>query len=233
MYSKESIKKVVSQMNARRAYYAPIAVDNVKMAISAGNRKIGRVMNVSLPPIITCANCKECMYYCYDVKACLQYPNTVIDARMRNLSVLMKDREEYFARIDKKMNARRKNKFFRWHVSGDILDIDYFDRMVKNSRMHSDFIIWTYTKNYRIVNEWIAKNGRDALPKNLHIMFSKWDGLKIDNPYNMPVFACKMKNGNIDNMEWDKMYKCPGNCDACKSCGRGCIGGENTYCDEH
>ena len=55
----------------------------------------------------------------------------------------------------------------------------------------------------------------------------------MKNPYNMPVFACRMKNGNIDNMKWDAMYKCPGNCDVCKACGRGCIAGEDTYCDEH
>ena len=149
MYSKQSISKVDNLMAARRAYYAPIAVDHIKMAISTGNRKIGRVMNVSLPPIMTCANCKECKYLCYDVKACLQYPNTVIDARIRNLSVLMKDREEYFARIDAAMSRRRKNKYFRWHVAGDIIDSDYFDRMIKNAQHHPDFVIWTYTKNYK------------------------------------------------------------------------------------
>ena len=233
MYSKESIQKAVNLMNARRAYYAPVAVDQIKMSISAGNRKIGRVMNVSLPPIVTCPNCAQCMYYCYDVKACLQYPNTVIDARMRNLSILLKDRDEYFRRIDAAMSRRRKNKYFRWHVAGEIVDIDYFSRMIDNARRHPDFIIWTYTKNYSVVNEWIKENGRDAIPSNFHIMFSKWDGLKMENPYNMPVFACKMKAGNVDDMPWEIMYKCPGNCDICKAAGRGCIAGENTYADEH
>ena len=233
MYSKQSVTKAVNEMNARRTYYAPKAVDEIKMAISAGNRKIGRVMNVSLPPVLTCANCKECMFYCYDIKACLQYPNTVIDARVRNLAVLIKNRDEYFRRIDEKMTRRRKNKFFRWHVAGDIVDIDYFDRMIKNARKHADFVIWTYTKNYKVVNEWIAKNGRDAIPANFHIMFSKWDGLKMENPYNMPVFACRMKDGNKDPMPWETMYKCPGNCDICKAARRGCMAGENTFADEH
>ena len=233
MYSKESIKKVVSLMNARRAYYAPISVDHIAMAISKGNRKIGRVMNVSLPPIMTCANCAECMLYCYDIKACLQYPATVIDARIRNLSILLKDRDDYFNRIDVAMSRRRKNKFFRWHVAGDIVDIDYFDRMIYNARRHPDFVIWTYTKNYKVVNAWIDANGRDAIPANMHIMFSKWDGMPMDNPHNMPVFACRMKDGNKDAMAWDTMWKCPGNCDVCKAAGRGCIVGECTYCDEH
>ena len=233
MYSKPSISKVVNEMNARRAYYAPKAADEIKMTISTGNRKIGQVMNVSLPPVLTCANGKECMFYCYDIKACLQYSNTVIDARVRNLVILIKNREEFFSRIDKKMSRRRKNKFFRWHVAGDIVDIDYFNRMIENARKHADFIIWTYTKNYAVVNAWIAENGLDAIPSNFHIMFSKWDGLKMDNPYNMPVFACKMKDGNKDPMPWEIMHKCPGNCDICKATERGCIAGENTYADEH
>ena len=232
MYSKESIKKAVDLMNARRTYYAPIAVDHIKMAISTGNRKIGRVMNVSLPPILTCANCKECKYLCYDVKACLQYPNTVIDARVRNLSVLMKDRNEYFARIDAAMSRRRKNKFFRWHVAGEILDVDYFNRMIENARRHPDFTIWTYTKNYSVVNAWIKENGRDAIPANFHVMFSEWRGLDMVNPYKMPEFRVVFKSDAI-KPDPKKNHYCPGNCDICKASGRGCIAGETTYCNEH
>ena len=234
MYTKQSISKVVNEMNARRTYYDPKAVDEIKMTISTGNRKIGQVMNVSLPPLLTCANCDKCALYCYDIKACLQYPNTVIDARIRNLVILLKDRDEFFSRIDRKMSRRRKNKYFRWHVAGDIVDIDYFDRMIENARNHPEFIaIWTYTKNYDVVNAWIDKHGLDAIPKNFHIMFSKWDGLEMKNPHGLPVFACKLKDGNRDPMPWETMHKCPGNCDICKKAGRGCIAGEDTYADEH
>ena len=234
MYTIKSITKTVNAINARRAYYAPLAVDKVKMCISTGNNKIGRVLNVSLPPIVTCGNCAHCMYYCYDIKACLQYPDTVIDARVRNLHVLLNDRNEYFARIDKKMSRRRKNKYFRWHVAGDIIDYDYFDRMIENARRHPDYeAIWTYTKMYDIVNAWIDANGIDAIPGNFHIMFSKWDGVPMNNPYGLPIFACKLKDGNKDVMPWDNMYNCPGNCDICKECKRGCMSGENTYANEH
>lgn len=234
MYKAASVKKAINEINARRAYYAPLAVDAVKMAISGGNRKIGRVLNVSLPPVVTCGNCSHCALYCYDIKACLQYPGTVIDARVRNLHVLINDRDEYFRRIDEKMTHRRKNKFFRWHVAGDIIDYDYFDRMVKNARNHPEYVaIWTYTKMYNIINKWIDNNGLAAIPANFHVMFSKWDGVEMDNPHNMPVFACKLKDGNADPMPWNDMYKCPGNCDLCKAGRRGCMAGENTYADEH
>ena len=216
-------------MEARTAYMQK-DIDNIKMAISAGNRKIGRVLNVSLPPIMTCANCKECMHFCYDIKACLQYPNTVIDARVRNLVILLKDRDEYFSRIIAKIARRRMNKYFRWHVAGDIVDADYFDRMVQVARLFPEWIFWTYTKNYAVVNQWIADHGAtsDAVPSNLHVMFSEWRGLPMVNPYGMPEFSCHFP----DEPE-PATFKCPGNCDVCKLAGRGCVAGENVHADLH
>ena len=233
MYTIESIRKMVKAMNNERANLEKQDINSIKLCISSGNRKIGRVMNVSLPPVISCSNCTECKFYCYDIKACLQYPNTVINARMRNLVVLLHDRDRFFAEIDDKMNRRRTNKYFRWHVAGDIVDADYFNRIVENARRHSDFVIWTYTKVYHIVNEWIANNG--PLPSNLHVMFSEWDGMPMDNPYNLPIFTCKLKAGNKNRTadSFESMHKCPGNCDICKATNRGCIAGENTYADEH
>ena len=64
MYSRESIKKVEGLMKARRMYYAPIAAERIAMAISNGNRKIGRVMNVSLPPIISSLLCIKTKHEC-------------------------------------------------------------------------------------------------------------------------------------------------------------------------
>jgi len=184
-------------------------------------------------PIITCGNCRECKYFCYDVKACLQYPDTVIDARMRNTVILERNRDEYFSRIEKAISRRRKNKFFRWHVAGDIVDIDYLIRMIEIAKRHPEFTFWTYTKMYWIVNTYCDKCGKESIPENLHIMFSKWDGLKMNNPYRFPVFAVKMKNGNIDYIPFNEYFKCPGNCDICKESNRGCVAGENTYNDEH
>lgn len=225
-FKNETIKKVVSNLKDAEKKYTNVSVDDIKMCISNGNQKIGRVMNVSLPPVLTCGNCKECMHYCYDIKACLQYSNTVIDARIRNLVILKKDRNEYFDRIDKKVSRRRKNKYFRWHVAGDIIDLDYFERMVKIAIDHPDFVFWTYTKMYHIVNEFIAAGG--IIPGNFHIMFSEWRGMPMENPYNMPEFRVVFKGETKPAGHY-----CPGNCDVCKATNRGCIAGETTYCMEH
>lgn len=228
MYSEKSLRKVIKLMKEHGKMLAKIPVEDIKMAISKGNRKIGRVMNVSLPPLLSCANCSGCSKLCYDIKACLQYPDTVIDARMRNLTILQKDREEYFRRINDAISRRRLHKFFRWHVAGDIVDADYFARMVEIARRHPDFKFWTYTKNYAVVNRWVDENGRDALPANLSVMFSEWRGMPMDNPHGFPEFRVVFKDETPP-----AGFYCPGNCDVCKEINRGCIAGETTYCNEH
>lgn len=239
MYNKESLVKVVKLMRATEKAYESKASADIKMCISKGNRKIGRVMNVSLPPIMTCHNCKECKYFCYDIKACLQYPNTVIDARIRNYVIMQRSMADYFNRIEQAIERRKTNKYFRWHVAGDIVNMEYFENMVEIAKRHPDFVFWTYTKNYNIVNQYVWEHSSgfvaDAIPTNFHIMFSEWDGMPIDNPYGFPIFTCKLKSGNKNHSPefFDSLYKCPGNCDICKACGMGCIGGMDTYADEH
>ncbi len=236
MYKPETIKKVIDNAVKLTAMYREKGLGAVKISISKGNRKIGRVLNVSLMPVMTCGNCKHCKEICYDIKACIQYKN-VIDARVRNTILARHDRERYFAEIRKACKHRKKNLFFRWHVAGEILDAEYFEEMVHIAREFPKFRFWTYTKMYEIVNAWCDKNGKENLPSNLSIMFSEWkvqleDGSYIvvpfPNPYNFPVFAVRFKGE-----EAPKMHKCPGNCDICKETGRGCPYGESSYADEH
>lgn len=233
MYTLETIKKVMGiAKDYEKRLNAIEDVNEIKMCISAGNRKIGRVMNVSLMPVMTCANCKECKFLCYDIKACAQYPDTVINARMRNTIILKRDRELYFRRIEDACRRRRKNKFFRWHVAGDIIDIDYFAHMVDIARKFPEFCFWTYTKNYSVVNAYVENNGGSitaAIPENLHVMFSEWRGVDMINPYGFPEFRVVFKDDAVKPAG----HYCPGNCDICKVAGRGCVAGETTYCNEH
>lgn len=208
--------------------------DFLHVTISKGNSKIGKVMNVSIMPLLSCGNCGQCMSYCYDVKACVQYTN-VLRARMKNLFLAHEYRDRYFDEIDTAMNRRRKHKYFRWHVGGEIPDYDYFCRMVENAKRHPDFVIWTYTKMYQFVNRYCSENGRDSIPSNFTIMFSEWDGTPLNNPYNFPIFTCKLKEGNKNHSVefFDSLWRCPGNCDICKKAKRGCVVSESAYADEH
>lgn len=225
-YKKESLKKLFESFKGLITKYRRRNVSDIPLCISNGNVKIGRVMNVSLPPVLSCGKCKQCKHYCYDIKACLQYPHNVADARIRNWTILQKDRAEYFRRIEEKVSRRRRNKFFRWHVAGDIVDADYFQNMVAIAERHPEFIFWTYTKMYHIVNDFIDAGG--SIPKNFHIMFSEWRGLPMENPHNMPEFRVVFKGEDRPAGHY-----CPGNCDICKANGRGCLAGETTYALEH
>jgi hypothetical protein len=158
MYTCEGLKKYREQMKKAIGAYDDIPVELLKVAISAGNRKIGKVLNVSLPPMFTCGNCAECIKYCYDVKACLQYKNA-LNARARNLSILSRDFDGYFRQIRSRMSRRRVNKFFRFHVAGDMVSARYLDEVVKTARLFPEWIIWTYTKEFELVNEYVRTHG--------------------------------------------------------------------------
>ncbi len=235
MWKPETIKKMLDDINSRTASWNLVEVHEVPMCLSQGDVKIGRVLNVSLPPILSCGRCSHCSGHCYDVGSCIRFEEAA-DARARNWSILLRDRDLYFQKIDLKMTRRRKHLFMRWHQGGEIVDYDYFCRMVENARKHSRFRIWTYTKMYHIVNRWCDLNGgKEALPSNFVVMFSKWDGVPMDNPYNFPTFTCRLLSGNKDTPEeyFKTTYKCPGNCDVCKELHRGCIYGESVWTDEH
>ena len=227
-YRPETIRNFKMKADAIITKYQSVNVTDIKFTISSGNKKIGHVMNVSTLPVYTCKNCSGCVKFCYDIKALLMYPSA-IDARVRNTVILWRDRDLFFRLIDEKMSRRRKNKYFRWHVAGDIVDLDYFSRMVENARRHPDFVIWTYTKNYAVVNEYCDIYGKDSIPANFTVMFSEWRGMPIVNPYNFPEFRVFEEGEQIPTTA----HVCPGNCNICKETGKGCPFGQTTYCKLH
>lgn len=189
-----------------------IVENELKVSISKGNSKMGAVPSVSLPPIVTCKNCSSCSKDCYAAKLARLRPS-VRDAWQRNLTIVTKDRESYFTQVKA---AAMITRFFRWHVSGDILDIDYLDRMVKLARDLKGTEFLAFTKNYEDVNEYFRNHKK---PANLHLIFSlPFDGAKIDNPHNLPTAAVIFKG-----QEPAPEYKiCGGNCTECACRGVGC-----------
>ena len=228
MSKEERLHKYLRLMSERIKYWSK-RLSEIKVCLSDGNRKIGKVMNVSTAPVFCCGNCAECRHLCYDIKACFQYEN-VRDARARNTVLARQNPEEYFRQIDEAISRRRTNKYFRWHVAGDILNYAYFENMVRIAEKHPDFLFWTYTKMYWIVNQYIDNHG--PLPSNLHVMFSEWRGMPMDNPHGMPEFRVVFHDDAV-KPDPKTCHYCPGNCDICKALHRGCVAGETTYCNEH
>jgi len=186
--------------------------NNNKVSISTGNAKMGFIPSVSLPPIKTCTNCESCARKCYAAKLCCIYPS-VKAAYDRNYDILTRDRSAYFAQIKA---AAILSGFFRWHVSGDIIDADYLHNMCKLARECKNTRFLAFTKNYGVVNEYLNTHRK---PKNLQIVFSlPFDGATVDNPHNLPTAAVILKG----KAPADQYKICGGNCSECACRGVGC-----------
>lgn len=226
-----TVQKLVKELKSIEKHWRKViaAGKRVKMSISTGNTKIGRTLNVSIAPILSCGNCKECMRTCYAVANMIRRGFDVKNAWVKNYVLLLMNRDEYFQQIRDKIRRRRKNFFFRWHVAGDIIDADYFARMVEIAKEFPHFKFWTYTKMHHIVNAFCDMYGRDAIPENLNIMFSVWEK-EIVNPYGFRRFIFVPR----DAKEKPKGFYCCGNCDICKEKNVGCVGYQcDVYANEH
>lgn len=187
-------------------------MNNKKVSISKSNSKMGNIPSVSLPPIVTCKNCESCAKKCYAAKLCRIYPS-VRNAYNNNLDLLKEDRATYFSQIEE---AATMTTFFRWHVSGDIIDCDYLDRMCKTARKCKSTHFLAFTKNYEDVNAYFANHKK---PRNLQIIFSlPFDGSEINNPHNLPTAGVIFKN----QVPADNWKICGGNCQECACRGVGC-----------
>ena len=228
----ETVAKYIKLAMDALNYFIAILC-NCHVAFSYGNEKIGRVLNVSLLPILTCGkNCRVCKGICYDIKACLRFADIrggVLAARAKNTALALYDEARYFEEIDRKMSRRKKNKFLRWHVGGDIPSLSYFIHMVELARKHPDFVCWTYTKQYYIVNEYCRIYGKESIPENLSVMFSVWDGLELDNPYGFATFKCVLTGRSFT----PGVHRCPGNCKVCLDSKTGCPYQQDTENGQH
>lgn len=185
-----------------------------KVTISDNNSKMGKVASVSLLPFLTCpSRCKgTCGGICYAAKIANMRPS-VLTSYARNTAIAMHKPELFWAQVNAAMMAVR---FFRFHVSGDILNAEYFGRLVSACKANRHCEVLVFTKRYEIVNAWISENGE--LPENLHLLFSGWENLKTINPHGLPETNVYGK-GEEPDPEWKL---CGGNCFECGCRGLGC-----------
>lgn len=228
--SDRSIKKAVNNW----AEYKTVNFSNedINIHISNGNIKLGAIMNVSLPPVVTCHNCAECKHYCYAVRNYNRLPD-VSNAWNENYLLFLTDPQVYFASIS---YAVRLQRFFRWHVSGDIVNGAYFLGMIRVATENPNCEFLAFTKAYQIVNEAIAAGA--VIPKNLHVLFSAAPGTDMPNPYRLPEchinFEDPSKNTYCGGAEYE--HHCNGNCTECVINGCGCFflkNGDVTIIDQH
>lgn len=187
----------------------------LKVTISGGNKKLGDIPSVSLPPVesITgirvCVKC-NCNKDCYAKKHIYDLHKQPASTYEDNLYTYLNNESLYWKSIEA---ACMTHMNFRYHVSGDILNIDYLQHMVDIAKRNPHCSTICFTKKYGIVNKWMKDNGE--LPPNLHIIYSAWKGLPMSNPFFMPECHIIYKDGTTTMNENKTSYYCGGNCTEC------------------
>ena len=211
-YNENTLAKFGEALNVAKA--AVKSGEDFRVRFSDGNTKMGAVASVSTLPFITCpACCKEtCGAKCYAAKLANLRPNVLRNYAI-NTAIAIYKPVEYWQQINDFVKGVR---FFRFHVSGDILNYSYFRHMVGVANENPHCEILCFTKRFDIVNAYIDSNG--DLPVNLHILFSGWTNLIPTNPHKLPetnVYTCEA--------DFDESWKtCGGNCFNCACRGVGC-----------
>ena len=183
-----------------------------RISISPGNVKMGAIPSVSLPPVITCAPGCTCARKCYALRIA-RLRKTVRDAYARNLDILNNDPASYWLQVEA---AAATTRYFRYHVSGDIVNAAYLENMAAIARKQPATHFLAFTKKYSLVNDYISNGNK--IPDNLHIIFSAWPGMPMDNPHGLPVAEVIFK-GQDPRDDWKI---CGGNCAECACRGCGC-----------
>lgn len=198
-----------------------------KVKISPGNSKLGAIPSVSLPSVITCREC-GCQTKCYARRIERRRPS-VAKAYATNYEILTTEPETYWREVEA---AIMLSRFFRFHVSGDILDNVYLAHMIDIAQRNPHCEILCFTKKYEVVNEHLGFGG--TIPQNLHIIFSAWVGLQMVNPFSLPEAHVRYKNGTTTAS--DSAKECSGNCSECATTDGGCWSlknGEQVVFNEH
>lgn len=183
--------------------------------ISPGNAKMGAVPSVSLPAYYTCRHDCECSKKCY-ARRLERIRKSVREAYQSNYQLLEENPEVYWREVEASVMMTR---FFRFHVSGDIPSEDYLLHMISIAQKNPHCEILCFTKKFSIVNQYLDSTG-GVLPDNLHIVFSGWRNLQMENPYALPEAHVLYRDGTTTAAPG--YIPCGGNCASCATTGAGC-----------
>jgi len=175
----------------------------VELHVSEGNVKIGNVVSVSLPPVLSCVPGIPCRKKCYALRAWRLYPNTR-KAWKENLEIAQQDLAYFERELIANLQKRRSKRYFRWHVSGDIPFPSYVSMMIRVALALPDWHFVCMTKRY----SWVEKRN---FPSNLTMICSAWGSNCPKN--DLPVAQVEFKTGPRK----EGIY-CPGTCTSCKLC---------------
>lgn len=180
----------------------------MKIIISDGNSKLGRIPNLSLIPVKDCGNCDYCMADCYALKAWKRYPNTRA-AWKQNSVAFRSDPFGAARKIALWFKSKRKPPpYFRIHVAGDFLTKEHFAIWSWLADWYPDTKFLAFTKMHQLINMQIV-------PDNMQIIFSQWPGMSDHSPQG--ARRAWLQDGTEDRIS-KGAFECSGSCIDCKTC---------------
>ena len=194
----------------------------LKLSLRKGNSKLGRIYNISLPPGLTCAKTAKCYEEgCYARKFYNLRPQCR-NAWDTNYALYLENPEGYFRYIQAVLSLERV-PLFRWHVSGDIPDIEYLRWMHNTADVCPDTRFLCFTKRTDLLGLWYNDLKTVNVPKNLRFVLSMWPGVSIDKECDDKLSALFPKAWMRDSEKPDPRIPrdavpCDGGCDKCGLC---------------
>ena len=198
------------------------------LKISKNNTKLGKIASFSLPSIKSCLGATiECKNICYAHKIERIYKNAA-KSYEHNLLQIDEDTfvEDLSEDIKKIMEKKDAVKVFRWHISGDIINISYLHKIKKIMENLSDITFYAYTRNWSLSN-WQPHIDSLKEISNFTLIASMDDehitnNILPDNTYRIAYVGSKsiMDISKITNR---KIITCPNQtrdilCDECTYC---------------
>lgn len=251
-YSAETLKKLSEVQNATIAHIIADGLHKYHVRIMPKNQKVP-CPNFGTCPVRNCVNCASCIQSCYVIKAAMRFPWAPWDTYMDengivrhkpgtmfsecvNAAIYENDVARFWDEIAAAL-ARQRSAYMRGWESGDNGTVYDVDRQNDMARRNDDKLLWSYTKTWDVVNEWIDENG--PLADNNKIMFSIPFGMEIDtfnavhNPHGLATFYVARNVAEFKAAVARGYMPCPGDCQKCIDGKRGCVAGQNVVCMAH
>jgi hypothetical protein len=151
-------------------------------------------------------------YDCYALKGCYVF-KVVQDAQYKRLAAI---RHPLWVRAMAAQISSKKSKFFRWHDSGDVQDVEHLQKIYEVCKLTPDVQHWMPTRE-----AWV-KHFLPECPSNLIIRFS---APMVDQaaPASWPNTSTVESPGSMRATHIQGSQRCPapdqGNaCGSCRAC---------------
>ena len=190
------------------------------ISVSISNRKLGNtILSFSTPSIVTCPKNVPCYKGCYAASLEHLRPN-LHNSLTNNLESLLHHTEEVKQKLVSFINLLGCY-MFRFNVEGDV-EIDasrpllYIELIIEVVRKCKQTEFLVYSKS----ELW---NGLKRLPKNLHIVLSKWGDWTVPNYDNFPTSNILKEGESREGKRICPAQLCKNHeitCETCKICWR-------------